>query len=149
MVNNAAIHKDKFHEIEYSMRQREWEGVERSWKGLSAILRFNNWLMAWGYNTTAALRENWKPHLFKVGEAKVLIFAKDYDGEPHIFFPACLAKDAYVRLARAWVLQPSGVEGNNRLALCGKTRIFSPVSLEGVGGSGLVFASEKIIHGHL
>jgi hypothetical protein len=147
MVNNAAIHRDKFDQIEYSITQPEWDGVERSWKGLSAILRFTNWLMVWGHNRTSGLPENWTPHLFKVGETKVLIFAKDYDGEPHVFFPACLANDAYVRLARAWVLQPSTVGGNNRLALRGKTRIFSPVSLEDIGGSGLVFAREKIIHG--
>jgi hypothetical protein len=146
MVNNAAIHKDCFDEIPYLIMQPTWDDVKHSWQGLSAILRFTNWLMAWGHNTTSGLRENWTPHLFKVGETKVLTFAKDYDGEPHIFFPACLAKDEYVRLARAWVLQPSSVGGHNRLTMRGKTRIFSPVSLEDVGGSGLVFAREKIIY---
>lgn len=147
MVNNAAIHRDRFDQIPYFIMRPAWDDVKHSWQGLSAILRFTNWLMAWGHNTTSSPRDNWTPHLFKLGETKVLTFARDYYGSPHIFFPACLARDAYVRLARAWVLQPTSVGEKYVLAMRGKTRIFSPVSLERIWGSGWMFVSEKVIHG--
>ncbi|KAF8859129.1 hypothetical protein BDZ45DRAFT_366277 [Acephala macrosclerotiorum] len=100
LINNATVLRDDLNL--HRMMKSTWEDEQPSWKAASTLLRFANWLMVWCQNTPAAgRREAWTPHLFALGENTILTFAKPYNGGPYSFFPACLAKDEYTRLARA------------------------------------------------
>ncbi|RFU28516.1 hypothetical protein B7463_g7816, partial [Scytalidium lignicola] len=108
-----------FHE-EFNMDElieMKWVESEAGVGAVNALMRFVNWIVTWGQQSTHAINssEIWMPRVYKLDSGgKVLIFSdpftsndKSLNMDPtkmSVFIPECLVRDEYSRLARVWIL---------------------------------------------
>jgi hypothetical protein len=99
------------------LQEGAWERTAVGQKAVNSVLRFANWLVCWGQDTTHNMGERHEmrfPMIYSYGSrGKVLVFGVPIISEEspppgifdlEVFVPSCLLRDEYARLGRAWIL---------------------------------------------